>query len=263
MSGAADAARMDAVLAVSGLTVGYGGQVVLRGIDLVLPPGQWLGLLGANGAGKSTLLRAVSGLVPPLAGQVAIDGVDVLADPVRARRALGYAVDPAALPMVLSGRDYLRLVASAKGLARPDWGRSDWGRPDDWGADDPVVVLDLARWMDVPLETCSLGTRAKFAILAALLGSPRLLILDESLNGLDPLAAWQVRRIIDARVRAGTCSVILATHALESVAAHCSAAIMLEGGAVACRWDAADLAAARRDPAGFGDAVMTLLMARR
>src|SRR6185312_14153251 len=172
-------------LSVRDLSAGYGGRPVVGGVDLMLRRGDILGLLGANGSGKSTLLKAITGQIRLAEGSVTIDGVDLAYAPERAKAGFGLAIDAPELPAVLSGRQYLQFVASIRSCAA-----------DGWPCGDLLSRLDLKRWIDRPIAEYSLGTRAKIAIAAALLGSPPLLVFDESLNGLDPLAAWEVKRII-------------------------------------------------------------------
>ncbi|TIX20902.1 MAG: ATP-binding cassette domain-containing protein, partial [Mesorhizobium sp.] len=121
------------------------------------------------------------------------------------------------------------------------------------------VRLELGRWIDRPIAEYSLGTRAKVAILAALLGRPPLLILDETLNGLDPVAAWEVKRVITALCASGRHAVIVSTHVVEAVPALCSRAVLMADGSLSRSWDTAQLAEAGRAPGGFEDSVMQAL----
>ncbi|RWE77188.1 MAG: ABC transporter ATP-binding protein, partial [Mesorhizobium sp.] len=122
--------------------------------------------------------------------------------------------------------------------------------------------LELGRWMDRPIAEYSLGTRAKVAILAALLGRPPLLIFDETLNGLDPVAAWEVKRVITALCASGRHAVIVSTHVVEAVPALCNRAVLMADGSLNRSWDAAQLAEAGRAPGAFEDSVMQALRMR-
>ena len=236
------------ILAVRGLSAGYAGRAVVSGIDLSLDRGDILGLLGANGSGKSTLLRAMTGQIRPLGGTVAIDGADLVRAPERTKSGFGLAVDPFDLPAALSGRQYLQLVASIRGCAE-----------DDWPGGDVIERLGLKRWIERPIAEYSLGTRAKIAIAAALLGTPPLLILDESLNGLDPLAAFEVKRIILTLASNGGHAVIISTHVVEAVPGLCNRAILLADGRMARAWHARQLAEAGQMPGAFEAEVMQAL----
>lgn len=242
---------MDEVLAARELSAGYRGRIVVRGIDLSLRRGDILGLLGANGSGKSTLIRAVTGQIPLIGGTVAIDGIDLAAAPERAKTGFGLAIEPHELPAPLSGRQYIELVASIRGCA-----------PSDLPSGDLLERLGLGRWIDRPITEYSLGTRAKAAIVAALLGRPPLLIFDETLNGLDPVAAWEVKRVIAALCASGRHAAIVSTHVVEAVPVLCNRAMLMADGSLSRSWDAAQLAEAGRVPGAFEESVMQALRMR-
>jgi ABC-2 type transport system ATP-binding protein len=236
------------LLRVQALDTGYGPVQVLWSIDLRVVAGEILGLLGANGSGKSTLLRAITGQLPLWAGTVMIAGVDLAAAPEQAKAKFGYVVDAADLPPTLTGMQYLELIASIKGCG-----------PTDWPADDLLELLSLSLYANQLIGEYSFGTRVKFAISAALLGSPPLLVFDESLNGLDPVASWRVKQLLRDLARSGQHGVILSTHQLETVAALCDTAMLLSEGRNTQRWDRHELERARSQEGGFEQAVMTAL----
>jgi ABC-2 type transport system ATP-binding protein len=143
---------------------------------------------------------------------------------------------------------YLELVASIKRC-----------RPTDWPASDLLDVLSLRPWAKRLIGEYSFGTRAKLAISAALLGCPPLLILDESLNGLDPVASFRLKQLLRQLARSGDHAVILSTHQLETVAGLCDSAALLSEGRISQCWNRDDLAKARAREGGFELAVMTAL----
>jgi ABC-2 type transport system ATP-binding protein len=247
---------MDEVLAVSGLSAGYRGRAVVRGIDLSLRRGDIVGLLGANGSGKSTLIRAITGQIPLIGGSVTVGGVDLAAAPERAKASFGLAIEPHELPAPLSGRQYIQLVASIRRCAPDDLPSGDLP------GGDLLERLELRRWIDRPIAEYSLGTRAKLAILAAFLGRPPLLIFDETLNGLDPVAAWEVKRVITALCASGRHAAVMSTHVVEAVPALCSRAVLMAEGSLSRSWDAAQLAEAHRVPGAFEESVMQALRTR-
>ena len=191
-------------LQVDALEVRYGGTPVLHGIGLALPPGEFVALLGPNAAGKSTLLHAIAGVVRATRGAVHVDGIDVARDPRAARMHLGLAVAPPLLPERLTGLECLRLFAAARGLR-----------------DVPADTLALAEslhataMLDRSVSHYSLGTRQKLGILLGLIGTPPLLLLDEPVNGLDPLAARALKQHLRQRAREHGDTVLMATHALD------------------------------------------------
>jgi ABC-2 type transport system ATP-binding protein len=236
------------VLKLSDLGAGYGSRRIIDGVGLAIRRGDILGLLGANGSGKSTLIKSITAQLSPKTGTVVIDGIDLARSPERAKARFGLAIDVADLPMSLTGRQYLELVASLRSCASTDW-------PDP----DLLTRLGVTAWLDRPIGECSLGTRAKITIAAALLGSPPLLIFDESLNGLDPVAAWEVKSLLMELAEGGKHSVILSTHAVETIPAFCNRAVFLAEGKIAQSWNQDELAEAQRAPGGFEACLVRLL----
>lgn len=230
---------MTARLQVESLQLTYGLHPVLRGVDLCLRAGELVGLIGPNGSGKSSLMRAIVGL-QRFHGRVLIDGLELAADPLDARRRFGFAVDPQALPPRLNGRQCIELLANL---------RTD-------ATDDAVprclaiaARLGLGDWLQRPVGSYSLGTRQKLAIVLALFGAPRLLVLDEVLNGLDPLAGYALKQILREATDAGA-AVLLATHGLEVAERFLDRAVLLLDGRISADWDAAALAEMRADRGG-------------
>ncbi len=196
------------LLRLSNLSVGYGGRAVIAGVDLAMRSGDILGLLGANGSGKSTLIKSITGQLRPRTGAIAIDGIDLARKPEQAKARFGLAIDVTDLSASLSGRQYLDLVASLRSCA-----------PTDWRDRDLLARLGITAWLDRQIAEYSLGTRAKIAITAALIGSPPLLIFDESLNGLDPLAAWEMKSLLIELAASGRHAVLISTHVVETMPA--------------------------------------------
>jgi ABC-2 type transport system ATP-binding protein len=246
--------RLPDALDIRDVGAGYGGRRVVDGVSFAVARGDVLALLGGNGSGKSTLLKAITGRIRLMAGAVAIDGVDLAARPEAAKAGFGLAIDPAELPMNLTGRQYLELVASIRRCA-----------PNAWPCGDVVDRLDFGRWLDQPIVAYSLGTRAKTSIAAALLGAPPLLIFDETLNGLDPLAAWEAKAIVRELAASGRHGFVVATHSAEGVPLLCDRAVFIAEGRLLRSWDTPALGEAAAQPGGFEAAVVALLrgMSRR
>jgi ABC-2 type transport system ATP-binding protein len=238
----------DELLIVRSVAAGYGAQPVLADIDFTLSAGGFMGLLGPNGSGKSTLLRAISGQIPVAAGSVHLLGIDLAQKPEAAKCVFGYAVDPPDLPATLTGIQYLQLISSIRGCAANDWFRADL-----------IELLAVGKWLERRIGEYSYGTRMKLSLAATLLGSPPLIILDESLNGLDPVIAWRVKRLLVEMVRTGRHGVLLSTHVIETVESLCSSAILLTDGKISARWNSDALQRARQHAGGFEASVMTAL----
>jgi ABC-2 type transport system ATP-binding protein len=240
---------MSARLELRGLSLSYGHRRVLRGVDLRLERGELVGLIGPNGSGKSTLMRACAGLLAPDAGELRIDGLEFAHGRVEAQRRFGYAVEPERLPPILRGRQCIELVAHTRGL--------------DGGALDEAFALaqrlGLVRWLDNEVGEYSLGTRQKLAVVLALIGAPPLLLLDEVMNGLDPLASFALKEELRARADTGA-AVLLATHGLEVAERFLDRAVLLLDGRIAADWDKAALRTLREEsPGGLEAAVVAHL----
>jgi ABC-2 type transport system ATP-binding protein len=227
------------LLQVSDLVATYGRRRVLHGIDLELSRGEWFSLLGPNGSGKSTLLRCVSGQVTPTSGTVLIGGASISLAPRDAKRLLGYAHPPERLPGLLTGQQCLEIYAAACDLPAIDSAALKL-------AED----LRLSPFLDQFVDTYSLGTRQKLSVLLALLGGAPLIVLDEAFNGLDPASSLVLKRHLQERVHGGRCSVLLATHALDTVLNYSSRAALLLDGRLTRTWDQVELDAMRRGNAG-------------
>ncbi|MEZ4365331.1 MAG: ATP-binding cassette domain-containing protein [Kofleriaceae bacterium] len=187
-----------AVLVVTGLQVRRGGRVVLDGASLTVHPGEIVAVLGANGRGKSTLLAAVAGALSPRAGTIAIDGDQVWgARGAAARRRLGYAPEAADPPPHLTGGELWALVAAARGAAPP--------------SESLAAALRLPELAGKRLGEMSLGQRRRACLAAALLGPPRLLVLDEPDNGLDAAALAALVGLLGDHA-AGGGATLVATH---------------------------------------------------
>lgn len=220
-------------LSIRALTAGYGPHAVLCDVSLEVEIGQWFVVLGPNGSGKSTLLYAAAGLLRARSGHIELSGVS-LADASVAKRTLGYACAPERLPGLLTGRQCLQVYAAAKGL-----------REIDREVLELAEALALSAQLERFVDTYSLGMRQKLAVLLALTGAPRLIVLDEAFNGLDPASSailkCHLRRLADEQRTA----VLLATHALEIAERYADRVALLLEGRIRQVWDARQLSAQR------------------
>jgi len=226
-------------LVIRDLRKRLGAREVLAGIDLTLKRGDWLGFLGANGAGKSTFLRCLSGELY-FQGQVLL-GTQVLdGDALRAH--VGYAVAPERLPEALTGAQVLRLVSAAR------TGSDDWFAQLDAPAQDWSRRLDLAAALDRTMATASLGMRQKIALVAACLGAPQCLLLDEALDALDPLAGAHTKQFLAEGCAARRFAVLFAAHAIEQVERWCTRVALLADGRIVQQWEPEELSRLRQGP---------------
>ncbi len=233
-----------AVLRMAAITAGYGDEAVLRDVSLEIQLGEWVALLGPNGSGKSTLLYCVGGMLQPTAGEIDICGCALARDARAAKRLLGYGCPPERLPGLLTGRQCLEVYAAAKGI-----------REIDADVLELMKTFALEPLLDQFVDTYSLGTRQKLAALLALIGAPKLIVLDEAFNGLDPASGRALKRHLLALVAARRVSVLLATHALDIVERHADRAVLLLAGRIAHVWNAVELSSLRSSGDGLEEAI--------
>ncbi|WP_374712861.1 ABC transporter ATP-binding protein [Symbiobacterium terraclitae] len=195
----------DEALRLVGLVKRYGDFTAVAGIDLSVRRGEVLAFLGSNGAGKSTTIRMATGLLRPTAGRVLVEGRDLWAEGGPVRRLLGYVPDVPLLHESLTAREFLWMMAGLYGLPETEGRRR---------AEELLAQVGLTRWGDHQIRSFSLGMKRKMAIAAALVHRPRVLLLDEVTNGLDPRAAREVKDFIKAAAREGA-AVLLTMHVLE------------------------------------------------
>ncbi len=219
---------------VSGLEKRFGGHVALRGVDLDVPWGGIVALLGANGAGKSTLLRILGTTVLPDQGRAEVAGHDVVAHPADARRCLGLVLgEERSWYWRLSGRDNLEFFAALQGLSRSD-ARAR--------ANHLMAEVGLSEAADRRFDRYSSGMRARLSLARALLCEPPVLLLDEPTRTMDPMAASSFRTEVRRQAEAGR-AILFATHDLHEAAAVASrVVVMARGSVVASTEDPSDAA---------------------
>ncbi|GAA1857334.1 ATP-binding cassette domain-containing protein [Myceligenerans crystallogenes] len=226
------------MLELSGVTTGYGRTVVVHGVDLTVPRGALTAVLGHNGAGKTTLLRAVLGLLPARAGAVRLDGADVtsLATHQRVRRGIAYVPQGQQSFGRLSARENLRVVADAYGR--------DGRRRTDEALDLFPALRDL---LGRQAGLLSGGQRQQLAIARALVTGPRLLVLDEPAEGIQPNVVTEIYDAISALTAAGDLSVLLVEQHIGYAVEHAAGFVVLASGRVVHRGSGgADAAAGAR-----------------
>ena len=197
----------------------------VRGVDLAIRQGEVFGLLGQNGAGKTTTLRMLASILPPTEGVARIDGIDVVADPIEARRRLGFLSGSTGLYPRLTPRETLRHFGVLHGLEGAELERR---------IAELLGLFDMEAWADGRCEALSTGQRQKVSISRALLHDPAVLILAEPTTGLDVLASSAMIEFIESRRASGTC-VLLSTHVLSEAERLCDRiGIIHHGRVLAC-----------------------------
>ncbi len=208
---------MNAIVALQDVRKHYGQLAALDGLNLDLAEGEVLGLLGHNGAGKTTTMKLILGLIHPTAGAVTVFGVPPRGHAAdRLRRQLGYLPENLSFYEQLSGREVLAFFGRLKG-ARPAQ------------VDELLERVGLAGAAGRKVKTYSKGMRQRLGLAQALLGEPRLLLLDEPTVGLDPLATRDFYTLVD-ELRGRGVSVVLCSHILPGVERHLDRAAILGQG---------------------------------
>jgi ABC-2 type transport system ATP-binding protein len=202
-------------ITVAGLTKRYGPVTAVDRLNFTVEPGQVTGFLGPNGAGKTTTLRMLLGLVTPTEGSALIGG-QRYADLREPRRAVGAVLEVVGFHPGRTGRDHLRVLAEAGGIP----------------AERVATVLDqvgLTGAADRRVRGYSLGMRQRLGLAAAFLGDPRVLILDEPANGLDPAGMAELRDLVRGLAANGR-TILMSSHALSEVAQTVDRVIIIAGG---------------------------------
>ena len=209
------------LIEVNGLTKSFGGRTVVDSVQLAVSRGEVVGFLGPNGAGKSTTMKMVSGFLEPDEGTAAVCGFDVQAEPVNAKRHIGYLPEgaPAYSDMIVG--DFLEFVGKLRGLAGP--------RLDNRLA-DMAETINLSEVWDLQIENLSKGYKRRVGIAQALIHDPDVLILDEPTDGLDPNQKHEMRSLI--RSIAADKAIVISTHILEEVEAVCGRAVIITEGRI-------------------------------
>jgi ABC-2 type transport system ATP-binding protein len=210
------------VIEARGLTKRFGKVEALAGLDLVAQPGQVVALLGPNGAGKTTFVRTIATLVRPDGGSLHVDGIDVARHPHRVRRAIGLAGQYAAVEEAMTGRENLEMVARLFGHDR---------RAATTNTGAVLARLGLTDAADRLVRTYSGGMRRRLDLGASLVGSPRLLLLDEPTTGLDPGSRIELWEAIRALVDRGT-DVLLTTQYLDEADRLAHQVVIIDHGRV-------------------------------
>ncbi|MDO5662981.1 MAG: ABC transporter ATP-binding protein [Brachybacterium sp.] len=209
-----------AALSLRGLSKSFDGTEVVHGVDLDVPRGSFYGLVGPNGAGKTTTLSMATGLLRPSAGSAHVLGIDMWAEPARAKAEIGVLADGLRTFDRLTGEELLTYIGLLRGM-------------------DPDVLAEriasLLRALDLADETGKLvvdysaGMTKKILLACALIHSPRLLVLDEPLEAVDPVSAQVIRSILRHYVAAGG-TVILSSHVMELVENLCDHVAIIAHG---------------------------------
>lgn len=206
---------------VENLTKAFGSHLAVNGISFNVQRGEVLGFLGPNGAGKSTSMRMITGFIPPSAGKVNVGGFDMLANPIPAKRLIGYLPENAPVYVDMTVERFLSFCAELSGLRR-DERRKAVNRVVEMCFLEPVLYQSV--------DTLSKGYRHRTCFAQAIIHDPDVLVLDEPTDGLDPNQKREIRGLI--RRMGERKAIIFSTHILEEVEAVCSRAIIIDRGQI-------------------------------
>lgn len=209
------------MIEITNLTKRYGALTAVDDVSFRVAPGEVLGFLGPNGAGKSTTMKMIAGFLAPTSGSARVCGHDVESEPLPAKRCIGYLPEGAPLYGEMTVRRFLEFIADVRGLT---------GERRRTRLDDVIGRLQLEEVLSQSIDTLSKGFRRRVGLAQAILHDPRVLILDEPTDGLDPNQKHEVRTLINAM--AADKIIVISTHILEEVDAVCNRAIIIANGRI-------------------------------
>ncbi len=204
------------MLRVNDLTVRYGDKVAVSSISFQVKEGEIFGLLGPNGAGKSSTIKAIVGLVP-FEGETRLFDREI---DVRAKNSIGYVPEEFMLLESLTPKEFFEFIASVRRIKNVND-----------RLEKLVRAFGITNYFETPIASLSMGTKQKVSIIAALLHSPPLLILDEPLNGLDAKSSRILKEIMARHVEKGG-AVLFSTHIMEIAEKLCDRIAVISGGRI-------------------------------
>ncbi|MBL4632223.1 MAG: ABC transporter ATP-binding protein [Kofleriaceae bacterium] len=205
------------LLQVESLTVHYGKRVAVDALNLSLQAGEIVAMLGPNGAGKSTSLLAIAGALVPSAGTIKVEGTALTEDPLRVRARIGFADQPPSLYDFFTVEEHLAFVAETRGKSEPE------------AHGKMLVELGLGPIAKRLCRELSFGMRQRVGLAAALVGGVDVVLLDETLNGLDPRAAVRARKSLKVAADAGA-AILMSTHLLGIAERLCDRILIMDQG---------------------------------
>ncbi|SDT39598.1 ABC-2 type transport system ATP-binding protein [Pseudarthrobacter equi] len=209
-------------LSIRGLAKRFGTKIAVDGISLDVPAGSFYGIVGPNGAGKTTTLSMATGLLRPDFGTALVHGVDVWVNPLEAKRLMGILPDGVRLFDRLTGEQLITYAGLLRGMDRGVVASR---------VGELLAAMDLAQDAGTLVVDYSAGMTKKIALASALIHAPRLLVLDEPFEAVDPVSASNIRSILDSYVASGG-TVIVSSHVMDLVQRMCDHVAVVAGGRV-------------------------------
>ncbi|CAN7551321.1 ABC transporter ATP-binding protein [Pseudoduganella sp. LjRoot289] len=236
------------MIAFQGLSKSYNGFEAVKPLSLTVPRGEVFGFLGPNGAGKTTTIRMLMGILVPSAGRVLVNGLDCRADAAEVKRHVGYLPDTPIFYDYLRGREILQFVAEMHGFSRSEAAGRAHRLLRELGLED--VTEEFA-------VNYSLGMKKKLGLACALVHNPKVLVLDEPINGLDPRAARDVQERLLAAAAQGT-TIFISTHLLDMAERMCSRVGIIHRGALVASGTLAELRGAAHADSSLEDVFLKI-----
>ncbi|MCU1716374.1 ABC transporter ATP-binding protein [Pseudomonas sp. 5P_3.1_Bac2] len=207
------------MIEISNLTKRFAQHTAVDDLSFSVKPGEVLGFLGPNGAGKSTTMKMLTGFLAPTSGSASIQGFDIQRQRLKAQQQIGYLPEGAPCYGDMTVRGFLEFIAAVRGFK---------GAAKREQVAKAVALLELEGVLGQSIDTLSKGFKRRVGLAQAILHEPKVLILDEPTDGLDPNQKHQVRQLIQSLAQDKI--VIISTHILEEVSALCSRAVVIAHG---------------------------------
>jgi len=224
-----------AMIEIDGLVRKFGPLTAVGGVSFRVARGEVLGFLGPNGAGKSTTMKMITGFLTPTEGKISVCGHDVVDDPIAAKACIGYLPEGAPAYPDMTPLQFLDFIADVRGIA---------GSEKRSRIQKVMAQVQIEGVAHQAIDTLSKGFKRRVGLAQAIIHDPRVLILDEPTDGLDPNQKHEVRGLIKAMSRDK--AIVISTHILEEVDAVCSRALIIAGGRVIADGTPAELLARSR-----------------
>lgn len=225
------------MLEIKNLTKKFGDKVAVDNIDLSVKSGEIYGFLGPNGAGKTTTIKMIVGMLMPDGGSITVDGIDAIHDDVEAKRQIAYVPDSPEIYDIMTGRQYLNFIADVFELSDEERNKQ---------IDRYAEVFEMQDNLDVMIAGYSHGMKQKIVIMGALIQSPKLLILDEPMVGLDAKSSFRLKEIMRALADEGR-TVFFSTHVMEVAENICDRIGIINRGKVIAVGTLDEIKAAAKD----------------
>jgi len=225
---------MTPTLTATSLTKVIGDKTIVDNVSFELQSGEIFGFLGPNGAGKTTTIRMLVGLIKPTSGSVTICGFDQRREFEKAMRCVGCIVENPDLYRFMTGRENLEHFARMLGVPRNEIERV-------------AELVSLAHRLDQRVGTYSLGMRQRLGIAQAMLGDPKLLILDEPANGLDPAGIREIRELLRKLAGERQMSIFISSHLLAEIELTCDHVAIIHKGRILRTGTVRELISSRRE----------------